>query len=885
MSRVKLRSDDTEARAGARHLEKQEKSLEAVISQWVEKQPAWYSDALHITLQGTYTDEQVDALASAACREHGVELGIQSQVALAAYRPADLGSAGDSQRSVLLEFVTAESGINAIERGSRLTVATSGITVVYGNNGSGKSGFSRIMRNSCTSRSGSSEILANVFKENGTPSVTYGAIVDGERKSYKWKSGETDYPTFPEVAFFDADCAAKEINEKDNEILYVPSVISSLMRLPSLVSAVAARIQMREDELTEAVTTALVPQEHRSSERVTALLSCMTAAEAEKLVNDAKFSPQEANRLATLPKLIEADPDVEIPKLERRKAQLITTRIRLVKLYQCCQPMFAEQYKLALDAVRQAEEATKAAAMLASGSSKLDGFGVEAWKNLWEAARSYSNGYAHTNAVFPKLTQASLCPLCQQPLGSDALARMDSFEAYVTGVAEKSLTKRRETLDALTKSFMDAVNAVKSEKGFILALDATQVADKIDLLMRELAAITSIPDMAALAGLSKLIEPVGLYVRAEIDALAQRIEALRESQRPGSASKLRAELSDLSARDWIYANKDTLVEDAKKRELKASLEDVRKKCSTRPVSMLISSASQVEIVEKIQSAFIEERARLNATAQQVAITTRVRSGQECQRITLDGAKEPVRSVLSEGEQKIVALAGFFALLDVLPGNSTVVLDDPITSLDHLWRRAVATRLVEVAESRPVIVFTHEPMFCVEITELAGRHDVPVEYRSIYRKGSSAGVVFDGLDWAASNLKQRIGLLKKEVTETRTHLKAGLFSTDAVLEDELRRLYSKLRSTWECAVETALLDGVVERMKLPVQTQKLKKLVDISKDDVRIVEENMSKCSRLTEAHADPLATPDAPPTIDGLEADIRALDDWVKAVRKRRDAR
>ena len=324
-------------------MEEQKQSLESVIDQWIKKQPAWYSAALHISLQGMYTDEQIDALASAACKELAVDLGIANPVELAAYQPADLGGVGDSQRSVLLESITAESGINAIEQGSKLNVATSGITVIYGNNGSGKSGFSRIMRNSCTSRSGSSEILANVFEGNDIPSATFSVRVNGEPTTYTWKSGESDYPTFPEIAFFDAVCAAMEIGDRDNEILYAPSIISSLMRLPDLISAISARIQKRENELSESITMGHVPQEHRKSDRVTAILSCKSGSEVEKLVNAAQLSLQEEGRRTALPKLIAADLDVEIPKLERRQAQLSAMRQKLAELYHCCQPAFAKQ--------------------------------------------------------------------------------------------------------------------------------------------------------------------------------------------------------------------------------------------------------------------------------------------------------------------------------------------------------------------------------------------------------------------------------------------------------------------------------------------------------------------------------------------------------------
>lgn len=863
-------------------MEERKQSLESVINQWVKKQPAWYSAALHISLQGMYTDEQVDALASAACKELAVDFGIANPVELAAYQPADLGSAGDSQRNVLLESITAESGINAIEQGSKLNVATSGITVIYGNNGSGKSGFSRIMRNSCTSRSGSSEILANVFEGNDTPSATFSARVNGVPTTYTWKSGESDYPTFPEIAFFDAACAAKEIGDRDNEILYAPSIISSLMRLPDLISAISARIQKRENELSESITMGHVPQEHRKSDRVTTILSCKSGSEAEKLVNEAQLSPQEEERRTALPKLIAADPDVEIPKLERRQAQLSAMRQRLAELYQCCQPAFAEQYQSSLEAVKQAQEAAKAATVLASDSSELDGFGGEVWKALWEAARKYSNECAHTSAMFPKLPQGSLCPLCQQPLGVEAITRMENFEAYVTGIAEKQLRERRKTLDALTKRFSEAVIAVKADRGSIVALETTQVALNMDSLMAELESVTAVPASETLAKLMDLIKPIGIQIRAEIDALARRLNTLREMQQPGSADKLRTELADLNVRNWIYENKGFLVEDAKKREFKVSLEAVRKKCNTRPISSLISSVSQVEVVEKMQAAFVDELARLKAESQHVAISTRVKSGQEYQRITLDGAKESTQNVLSEGEQKIVALAGFFALLDVLPGNSTVILDDPITSLDHLWRKAVATRIVEVAKSRPVIVFTHEPMFCTELTELSASSDVSVTYRTVQRRGPITGIVIDELDWDASSVKQRVKQLRDRATDIRRRYKVGDIKTDVELGRAIRDCYSDLRTTWERAVESVLLAGVVKRSQRPVHTQQMKQLTDIQDEDIKEVEENMTKCSLLTNAHDDPLASPDVQPSVEEFEADVAALEEWRKRIENRR---
>lgn len=167
-------------------------------------------------MQGEYTAEQVDALAIAACKEIEIALGIDNVVEPTEFDASDLARIGSSQREVLLESITAETGINAIEPGSKLDVAITGITVIYGNNGSGKSGFSRMIRNACTSRTGSEYILSNAFESKVTPSASFSVKLNGIPTSFTWKDGETLYLTFPEIAYFDSTCAAMEIGDKDD---------------------------------------------------------------------------------------------------------------------------------------------------------------------------------------------------------------------------------------------------------------------------------------------------------------------------------------------------------------------------------------------------------------------------------------------------------------------------------------------------------------------------------------------------------------------------------------------------------------------------------------------------------------------------------------------
>ena len=68
-------------------------------------------------------------------------------------------------------------------------------------------------------------------------------------------------------------------------------------------------------------------------------------------------------------------------------------------------------------------------------------------------------------------------------------------------------------------------------------------------------------------------------------------------------------------------------------------------------------------------------------------------------------------VVSEGEQRCLAIASFFAELSTADDRSAIVFDDPVSSLDYMWRESVARRLVEEAKTRRSGTVTrdwHEP---------------------------------------------------------------------------------------------------------------------------------------------------------------------------------
>lgn len=76
------------------------------------------------------------------------------------------------------------------------------------------------------------------------------------------------------------------------------------------------------------------------------------------------------------------------------------------------------------------------------------------------------------------------------------------------------------------------------------------------------------------------------------------------------------------------------------------------------------------------------------------------------------------------------------------------------------------------------------------------------------------------------------------------------------------------------VEEKLLNNVVTRFERSVQTNRLKRLDDITEGDLKLIETAMAKCSTYFRGHDSANAVGDAYPTIDEIEQDIKTISEF-----------
>jgi hypothetical protein len=232
-------------------------------------------------------------------------------------------------------------------------------------------------------------------------------------------------------------------------------------------------------------------------------------------------------------------------------------------------------------------------------------------------------------------------------------------------------------------------------------------------------------------------------------------------------------------------------------------------------------------------------------------------------------------ILSEGEQRAVAIGSFLAEVGLSKGKGGVVFDDPVSSLDHLRRERVAKRLATEAAHRQVVVFTHDIYFLCLLVEEAKAAGVTISTQSLVRRAEGFGVADPELPFEGKNASKRIGALKAQQQSIAKLYKDGE-------EQEHRRqtvdAYFRLRMAWERAVEEVLLRQVILRFRKGVETQRLAEVV-VDDEDYAQVNAGMTRCSNY--AHDKALMGGVAVPDPDELLVDITALETWRVQIEKR----
>ena len=855
------------------------------IHAWSKGLAAWQQDAIaRLYEDRVLGDDDLVELFALAKAEAGIPdpAGRQPR----ALQDAEVALPADPARVVQLLLIKDLAHVNALAHGGRLPIAQDGLTVIYGENGAGKSGYSRVFKHACRARDRREPILPNANLDPqaaGKAQAAFEVLIDGEAADLPWHYGQPAPEPLSDISIFDTHCARAYI-DNHGDFAYAPYGLDILEGLVGDCNKL--KVRATQEKAANAPSDAAYVALTKEKTAVAALLLGIPAkTRGEQVEVLCVLTAAEKDRLVLLTRtLAEADPKQKAQTLRQKATRFTGLKDRLVTAASVVSDEKITQLRSLIQKSKDAKAAAEVAATeFRQTPGQLAGTGGEEWKILFEAARAFAE-VSHAEHEFPALSEASLCPLCQNVLGPVGAQRLVRFDTFIKHAAEKSAKDARDHATTAYRTLQQASVDLMFTDALVEELNEVdpQLATAINVMQETLGARKASALKAAASEVlweevSALADDPQGQILGVIDGLQQQAKALDATADEKVRAGMVAEKLELDARVRLGEVKGAVLEALDKHEICRKLQICIDGLDARGISRKSTELSRTTASQDLADALNEELRRLKVHHLQVVMKPESPGGKTQFKLVLQlpGGGSPA-AILSEGEQRAIAIASFLAEIKLGKGRGGIVFDDPVSSLDHRRRWEVAERLAEECLTRQVIVFTHDIYFLCILEQKTEELGAALTKNYIRRTAQGFGVHSQDLPFDVLGTKDRLGRLKQMSVEVRRAQKDGN-------DDEHRRLtslcYGRLRLAWERCIEEVLLNGAVQRFGEGVSTQKLKSVV-VTDDDYREVDAGMTKSSKFE--HDAAMATGRLPiPDPDELDQDIAKLSAWRDAVNKR----
>jgi hypothetical protein len=710
--------------------------------------------------------------------------------------------------------------------------------------------------------------------------------VGADEKKLLWRDGEASSVELGSVSVFDAASAQVYVASK-TEVAFRPFGLDVMDRLAAACATVKARLEKEQGALQrETAEWPTVPVGSAAAKFLASLSALTPAHEVERVASLTAEETEELKGLIAVLSTAKLDDPLKRSGELKMRAGRVTKLVEHVRtVSRALGPDAARQLDRSRQDAVESQEAADLANKAFDSDSLLSGVGSSVWRQFWEAARAYSQRDAYPGQEFPYTAEGSRCVLCQQELASDARRRLATFESFVQGEAQRRANEAAGKLAAMTRALeelrIEAADHIVDE----LVASVPEVGDEVRVFLKNAAQSRA----RAVAALTRPGEPLlpleGAPPLERLQSLASDISAQSEellhAADPEKRRTMEARLSELEARRKLEQVKPVIFAEIARRARINAYEKALKDTATTGITRQSTDLTKKYVTDALAAGFEQELKKFGF--QQPELVLKPVGGQRgalYHQIQLKHAtRAELPKIMSEGEARCLALAAFLAEVRSAGNLSGIIFDDPVSSLDHRWRSRMARRLVAEARARQVVVFTHELVFLYELVDAAEREGVPCACRTVLRVRAIAGRVESDLPWDARSTNKRIGALRQMLQRAEKVLKD---EGQQAYELQAVRVYALLRRAWERAVEEVLLNGVVERFRDSVQTQRLKRAADLTPADYEAVEAGMAKCSKWEGGHDHALALNEPVPLPDEIETDLKALETFVSGITKRR---
>jgi recombinational DNA repair ATPase RecF len=774
---------------------------------------------------------------------------------------------------VLLESISSVMGVNKLAPNQEMEFSEN-LTVIYGNNGSGKTGYSRILKSLGFSYDKNTKILPNVFNTQQTETealIKY--KMDNDSREFHWRD-QLFSDDLSNIGVFNSECVKLSLDGKRNFIATPKGF--------HLFNLVASELEILQNILSEEVAgkgkkPPLIEKLIEGTEVYKYIQGINHESSKEEFDAMFNFSEDDDSQLQSLDaekeKLNKHLIANEIDSVKKNIGELKSLIIRIEEAKEVFNKTFWINHFFDISKLKGLEGMQQKGIEDIVKNRGVSFYQTEQFKKFITAAENYIK--IINKPEYPGETDS--CIYCQQPLDINAKALLKSYRTLLNDNTKADIELIRNKINEnIRRASNIKTDLVLNYEPFGLKEDETLcIPDEIIGIFHQIEGYKKL--VLNSVENEKIIEftidykPVIDLINTRLVELSISLESKLNllSSLEQKEKEIVALINGLRDSKKVSENKQVIFGYIGNLKYANLLEKNKVKFNTRGLSQKSSKARKELIEHKFQEIFDEEIKRLKCPS---TISLNFGTQKSNPRIEQNiNNQYSLQEVFSEGEQKSVALANFITELRVSEKKDPIIFDDPVNSLDHERINIVAKRLLQLSLERQVIIFTHNVLLFYALEQIIkdSKMKLAYNYYTVEKDLEFTGYLYENVP----PHKESFRTYETKINKILNSSKEERRQRESKLAQEG---YNYLRSAIELLVEDEIFKNVVKRYKRNITFGQFEKVNGTNLDQIKEeLTEVFNQCCCYIEAHSNPEELAELP-TLEQLNQDF----DSVKVIRK-----
>lgn len=800
------------------------------LETWLYNKPYWEQYVWKLNFEkDSLTDDDIGQCYDYLCEHLGLIAPVSGKKPTIAFKHEiiETPELAETQRKKKILEIKDFKNVNAISDNCSVKFGPN-LTLIYGANGSGKSGVSRILCKACFSR-GEREVLPNVKMVDSTPRPEPQAkfiINDGSESNSEidYIVGDV-YDDLKCFSVFDSKSVLIHLDES-NHVNFTPSQIKIFDKVPQTISKLEEKLNNEKNVKRTNNPFQNMFLDNGDTSDIAAFCKGINSETNEaEFLELIYFDPETDNVLMEdIEKQIEEKRKLDIPL---KKSQLASDRQNLAVLKSILEEVITFFTPAKMDETNQLIKDILEKKNIIAGLSVqsfddgiLSTIGSTEWKALIDAAKKLYE----REKILNENREPDHCMLCHQRLTEDAEALFKKYWQLLESKAESELSqliqKQSLLLHALTSAKVTYPKFLPTDAGVSILHE-----DDPNYLVRLKQQFGTLKEV-----LDNWITMIGNFQEIKCDNVPaidldninsiiakKEAEELKLVDPAKEIEKLQAQLNSMKHKKEATAVKDAALEYIIFLKWSAKAALVNFAGLKMAITKKRTESFLVSVVSNYTDIFNQELTQLGCDFNLVMLTSG-EQGKTVKEYRLDFAEDYAPSqILSEGEQNACSFADLLTEVTLDKNNCGIIFDDPVSSLDHDRKDQIAARLTIEAERRQVIIFSHDIVFMSMLAKHAEKYRIPLVAHWMKQVNGIPGCVEDNCSPKLSSL----AALKKDSEEAVRDF-GSLGAKEQ--EQSLGAAFDYLRSACEALIEEVLFAEVIQRYDDQIRVQNLEEAI-------------------------------------------------------------